>query len=604
MLLLSRRPPTVIKELFMQVTQINSPPRSTPLVFIPLALLVATAACGSSTDKPKEAPTVTIKFPPSGFSATASKITVRGRASDPDGIASIRVNDVEAKPVQDDDLSHWIASVPLPHSTNILIVTSQDTKGNVNHEAAQTQIHLGLPRLTNPKAMAMTDKAAYVINERAIVRIDLQEPNNPTKTRVIFDDTTMSGTGDINLRNPASIAVADDIAYVIDRALDAIIEIDLNDPENKTKALFHDGTISENGNVRLADANAITVVDRVAYVTDRFWDSVVQIDLDAPTNPSKTKVVFDNGTIVDLDQPTDIAVIGSTAYVVDSALNAIVRIDLSDPDNTTDAQVAFENSMTGEDGVKLKTPTGITVTNNIAYVVDSGLGAIVRIDLAKPSTAIELFNDNTLSGDSDFDLCRPQEIRKIANIAYVVDSCTSALVQIDTQAPTNPRDTKVLFDHSTQVDNSALSLVSPTNIEIAQDIAYVVDDGLPGVLQIDLRGSGDPNTTKVLLDSDSIVFGDTFSLTSPTGIAVVDNIAYVTDSSLGILLQIDLDDPNNPNTTKIVFDHNTHPDLTLSFPAHVSVANGIAYVNDWGLNAMVQIDLNNPGLGRAIVTAA
>src|SRR5262245_32279006 len=97
-------------------------------------------------------PTVQIMFPPARSLTEAATILVRGTASDPDGVASIRVNGIAA--VSNDGYATWTANVPLVFDANQLAVEAVDSVGNRNPAAAMRSVR------STPAFIRWTNSAA------------------------------------------------------------------------------------------------------------------------------------------------------------------------------------------------------------------------------------------------------------------------------------------------------------------------------------------------------------------------------------------------------------------------------------------------------------
>jgi len=85
---------------------------------------------GGGSDNP--GPTVSIVFPAEPSYTDATEITVRGSASDPQGVGSVRVAGVEA--TSDDGFATWSATVPLGPGTTELLVEATDDGGALSDD--------------------------------------------------------------------------------------------------------------------------------------------------------------------------------------------------------------------------------------------------------------------------------------------------------------------------------------------------------------------------------------------------------------------------------------------------------------------------------------
>jgi hypothetical protein len=98
--------------------------------------LVALAAVFLPADV--DPPRARIDFPLPSALTDAETIRVRGSASDPDGVAAVRVNGVPASTA--DGFATWWAEVPLVVGENELVVETVDALGQIDREAASTVV--------------------------------------------------------------------------------------------------------------------------------------------------------------------------------------------------------------------------------------------------------------------------------------------------------------------------------------------------------------------------------------------------------------------------------------------------------------------------------
>lgn len=112
------------------------------------ALCLAALAAALSPDP--DPPTARIDFPLPSALTDAATIRVRGSASDPDGVAAVRVNGVPASTV--DGFGTWWAVVPLELGENELFVEAVDVLGHLDPLAASTVVRRDGAIVTNPRS--------------------------------------------------------------------------------------------------------------------------------------------------------------------------------------------------------------------------------------------------------------------------------------------------------------------------------------------------------------------------------------------------------------------------------------------------------------------
>lgn len=98
------------------------------------------------------APVVEIVFPPARSLTDAETVTLRGTASDADGVAALRVNGMAVSVVNED--GRWQVTVPLVRGENELVIESEDELGNVGVQAAEIVVEQSANILRNSVGVA------------------------------------------------------------------------------------------------------------------------------------------------------------------------------------------------------------------------------------------------------------------------------------------------------------------------------------------------------------------------------------------------------------------------------------------------------------------
>jgi len=100
---------------------------------------VMSNACEGIIGTPNTAPVASIAFPPPISLTDEDTILVRGHASDPQGVAELRVNGALA--TTSDDFANWQVRVPIDVGSNILTVETRDSFGASDPQAATASIN-------------------------------------------------------------------------------------------------------------------------------------------------------------------------------------------------------------------------------------------------------------------------------------------------------------------------------------------------------------------------------------------------------------------------------------------------------------------------------
>src|SRR5262245_48445263 len=118
------------------------------------------------------APVVGLTFPPPASSTEQESIMVSGTASDPSGVAEVRVNGVLAS--TSDGFATWQASVPLALGRNTLTVAASDARGNSDARAAGAVIE-SQALLLRPTGITvdLARQVAFVLGAGGIRSVDV-----------------------------------------------------------------------------------------------------------------------------------------------------------------------------------------------------------------------------------------------------------------------------------------------------------------------------------------------------------------------------------------------------------------------------------------------
>jgi len=186
----------------------------------------ATFSVTTSAGSPANAPTVEILTPLDQQVFNAETLIVAGRASDPDGIASITVNGVNAN--TNDGFANWWAQISLNSGLNLITVASADTLLNTNPAAAQVEIDNLAVILAVPVDLAVDaiNSRILVIDAelRALVAVDIASGDVSMISDADRPDNLVAFIEPVRLAVNASATTA----WVIDHAYEDLIVVDLS----------------------------------------------------------------------------------------------------------------------------------------------------------------------------------------------------------------------------------------------------------------------------------------------------------------------------------------------------------------------------------------
>ncbi|MEM9487932.1 MAG: hypothetical protein AAGC55_02245 [Myxococcota bacterium] len=318
------------------------------------------------------APQVTVLFPPQ-FSVTDEElIVVRGSASDPDGIAAVRVDGLPV--TSDDGFATWQIELPLNVGVNVLVVSSEDALGNESASAAQVSVNRSPARLSSTLAIANDSERGRVIvaDFDALIAVELA-----TGARTLISGQGRGIGPDLGFPRGLAVDSVQGVAWITTSNTQIpVLEIDLLSGDRR--ALAGTGT-QINDPVGLA-------FDRQngrLLVTDRILEAVVAIDL---VTEQRTIFVQGEDDGAPLITPVDIAIDENRglAVIVDENQRALLSVDLNDREvnRLSDASQGM--------GPDFAVPLGVSIDTmrNRALVADLDLRAVVEVSLTNGDRTI------------------------------------------------------------------------------------------------------------------------------------------------------------------------------------------------------------------------
>ena len=323
-------------------------------------VLVLAGAChdgsGSGFSGDSTAPIVELTFPPPVSATDAESITVTGTASDPSGVAEIRVNGVLADTT--DGFATWSAQVLLAPGMNTLAVEASDSVGNSDVLAAQASIDSqALVRGPGGIAVDPARQVAFVL-ESGLKAVDLR---TGIRTRVSDPAHTFFGAGIALDGNRALIAQVGPPHAVIavDLASGAVTTLS-DDAHGIGPSLSSPTTIA-------VDVDRALVTTGPAMTKD-----LVAVDLTSGDRTLLSSPTLGSGPA--LRSPMSIVVDGGRALVLDQQVG-VVAVDLVTGDRTI---LSDENTGTGP---AFEYPQDMTLDFERVLVTDRSLGAVLAVDL-------------------------------------------------------------------------------------------------------------------------------------------------------------------------------------------------------------------------------
>ena len=565
------------------------------------------------------APTATITFPPSLSLTDGDSVIVHGTANDAEGseITIVRVNGIDVS--SNDNFATWQVTVPLTSGQNTLTVETGDMALNSNTNAATAVINRQ-SILLNPVDVAIDsdNNRALVIDNalRTLMVVDLTAgPQQGTVTTITDPNNTF-----FNSLQGIVLDDSNNRALVVDSNADAVIAVDLNPgPGFGNETVISNPVTPNNINSFVNPLGiALDSANNRAFVIDRGLDAVIEVDLTpGPTLGAREIIsspLIPNGSNAFVD-PLSIALdfANSRLLVTDIALDAVMTVNLA-PGINFGARSILSDSTTPNSNNPFSIPANIEMDflNNRALVMDRGLNSLIAVDLdsSNPSYGSRtiISNNGTPNGDNLFANPRGFDLDDNANRALVADFTRRSVVAVDLN-PGPDAGARTIFSKDVKTPNTDNAFFAPNGavLDAANNRALVVDSDLRAVIAVNLTPG--PNFGARSIISSLTVPNSFNSLLTPTGIVLDsnNNRALVIDVSLQAVIAVDLNPGPNLGNRSVV-SNATVPDGGNAFIAPFSMvldsANNRALVVDLNLAAVVAVDLNaGPNFGRRTIAS-
>ena len=280
-----------------------------------------------------EAPRVELWFPPASGLMMVDTLTVRGAADDDSNIVAIRVNGVEAE--TSTGFSLWQAEVPLAAGANLLVIESEDAKGNIDSEAASVTItRAPFDVFNDAGAMALDQNARQMLladwGESALYRYNLD-----TGDWVVLSANTEEYGPYWHGLTELELDLAHDRAVVIGSKYgggSTMYSVDLN---TGARTVIADEVRGQGIPLQMhrglaldGERGRVIVISTSPPQPDYPIRMLVAVDLETG---DRTQLSGDGiGSGPELSGPHDLVVdsSGAMAYVVDSVLQTVLSVDL------------------------------------------------------------------------------------------------------------------------------------------------------------------------------------------------------------------------------------------------------------------------------------
>ncbi len=303
-----------------------------------------------------------------------------------------------------------------------------------------TKIGSSATGLSNPQAVAVQGRYAYVANGTSLVVYDVSNPGSPVSI----------GSSAAGLSSPQAIAVQGRYAYIVSSSSNTLVIFDISNPVSPSMV----GSTSAG----ISNPQSVAVQGRYAYVASLQNSTLLIFDVSNPSAPVKV-----GSSMTGLSGPQSVTVQGRYAYVADQGNESLVIFDVSNP--SLPIQVGASTS-------GLSDPFWVAVQGRYAYVVSNGNSTFAIFDVSNPASPVNV-------GSSTSGLASPNSIAIQGRYAYVTDQTNNTLLVFDVSNPRSP----AMIGSA----NSGLSV--PLSIAVQGRYAYIINFSNSSLVLFDLGGA-------------------------------------------------------------------------------------------------------------------
>jgi sugar lactone lactonase YvrE len=340
-----------------------------------------------------------------------------------------------------------------------------------------------------------------------------------------------------NLFYPFAMSLGDGELIVDDSHQEVLTTVDLTtgDRAELLSSRLGEGYRPGNG------MESVAHKDGVLYLGLNSDDKVVAMPLDTLVREVIVDVAGVAGSGPDPADIDDIVVHPSedVLFVLDRTTDAVFRVDTT---SLVREVVSTDSAPAVGTGPGFDDPRGIEldVANNVAYVVDRGLGVVFAVDLTSGDRSV--FSGTGVGSGPVFTGATDIAIDLAGERLFVVDNTAQAVFVVDL-AEATAGDRTVLSDDSDASNGGAavgtgpaLGFPSGVAFDAARDQLLIADRTLDAIVAVDLA-TGNRSIVSSLTDAAGTGWG----FSSPGGLIVVGTEAFVVEQSDNYVATVQLE---------------------------------------------------------------
>ena len=252
----------------------------------------------------------------------------------------------------------------------------------------------------------------------------------------------------------------------------------------------------------------------------------------------------------------------------------------------------------GGDAQVLKSPKGVFVSGQYAYIASNGDCGMSIIDISDPANPVEVgyLQDDSRGGNGTY-MSLPYNIFVRGDYAYFPSWAEDALTIIDVSDPANPTEVGFIRDYR-QPGGTAERLDGASFVEVAGNYAYVTTDKDWGLTIINISDPTNPFEVGHIQDEEKGGTAEGMRIMAP--VFVSGEYAYVGSLADDAISIIDISDPSNPVQVGVIYDDESPQEgitpnaRCIDLPVGIYVSGDYAYIGSRHDSALSILDISDP----------
>lgn len=383
-------------------------------------LLLVPMGCGGGGGSNPNATSVTVGVasPVGQITTGADRVTIRGNASSPDGVASVSVAGIAAQTA--DDFANWTVVAELEPGDNLLPIVVEDSTGRVG-EAARLQVRRVTSLLDRSDAFAVVPDGSRLYFPELELTALIEVDRATGVQRIAAQGAPLRSPG------PICFDPTGTLAYVSEIADDSIVEVVLS--TGAMRVVSSNGGNPGTPNISSPEDMLYDLGHGPArlLLVDPGQDAITAIEIDTGAR-SFVSALGNRGAGPGFQFPRGICWSGpDTVLVGDTLADQIYEVNVVSGDRT------IIGSDTVGSGEAIRSPSDFVATNNpdVFFYTDTGLRALIQLNRATGARTLLADSQGALGSDQGaWFRGRDVELDPVSGDALVWDDVQDQLYRV------------------------------------------------------------------------------------------------------------------------------------------------------------------------------